>query len=368
MRLRRIDFVSISGGRAAGPVNRARLGPIGAIPARGRNLAVASRTDPLLHRRAAVSRKILPGIGLSPGSYGLLLALSIGLFLFWGGPFWSAGREASHLGRLVVSYLAVIPLAAILLSWAGRLTWTHFLTACGSAWAIKMVITVVLYEAFAGTGAPLQPRKAGELSASTRGAHYQPAQTEFPSSLLFGAVTRDHHPVSDAVVFLEAPPPGAPLLQPRRVEVVIEGAKYNETIYVARRSDSLVVLNQDSALHTIRFAIEGRAHSSQPLPASPAPRVLALPAPGLYRLSCANHRSELAWLLVLDHPYATRTDQTGRFTLKDVPIREVNVSALAVFEGRLLRGDVRTAGRQRGSPIAIPIGTKVLATIFEGKE
>ena len=320
-----------------------------------------------MHPRAAVSRKVLPGIGLSPGSYGLLLAVSIGLFLFWGGPFWSAGREISQLGRLAVSYLAVIPLAAILLSWGGRLTWTHFLTACGSAWAIKMVITVVLYEAFAGSGAPLEPRKAGELSASTRAAHYQPAHAEFRSTPLFGAVTRDHNPVSDAVVFLEAPPPGAPVLQPQRVEVVIEGEKYKETIYVARRSDSLVVLNLDPALHTIRFAIQGRAHSSQPLPASPAPRALALPAPGLYRLSCANHRSESAWLLVLDHPYVTRTDQTGRFTLKDVPIGEVNASALAVFEGGLLRGDVRTAVGQSGSPIAIPIGTKVLATVFEGK-
>ena len=128
-----------------------------------------------------------------------------------------------------------------------------------------------------------------------------------------------------------------------------------------------MIINRDATLHTVRFAIGGRAHSSQPLPASPTPRALVLPAPGLYRLSCANHGSESAWLLVLDHPYVTRTDETGLFALKDVPLGELNATAIAAFEEGLLRGSIRTAVGQAGSTITIPLGAKVLATAFERK-
>ena len=320
-----------------------------------------------MHRRRAVFRRELPGIGLTPLVYGLLLAVSIGLFLFWGGPLWSAGRDASHFSRIVISYLAVMPLAASLLAWRKQLSWTHFLTTCGSAWAIKMVITVALYEAFAGAGAPLEARKAKEASAAALATRYHPSQDAFPKTTLTGTVTRDGLSVRDAVVFLEAPPPGLPVEHPRSVELVIEGAKYQEAIYVVRRSDSLVVINRDATLHTVRFAIGGRAHSSQPLPASPTPRALVLPGPGLYRLSCANHGSESAWLLVLDHPYVTRTDETGLFALEDVPLGELNATAIAAFEEGLLRGSIRTAVGQAGSTITIALGAKVLATAFERK-
>ena len=320
-----------------------------------------------MHRRRAVFRKQLPGIGLTPRVYGLLLAVSIGLFLFWGGPLWSAGRDASHFSRIAISYLAVMPLAASLLAWRRQLSWTHFLTTCGSAWAIKLVITVVLYEAFAGAGAPLEARKAKEASTPTLATRYHPSQDAFPKTTLTGTVTRDGLPVRDAVVFLDAPPSGMPVEHPRSVELVIEGAKYPEAIYVVRRSDSLVIINRDATLHTVRFAIGGRAHSSQPLPASPTPRALVLPAPGLYRLSCANHGSESAWLLVLDHPYVTRTDESGLFTLKDVPLGELNATAIAAFEEGLLRGSIRTAVGQAGSATTIPLGAKVVATAFERK-
>jgi hypothetical protein len=312
------------------------------------------RTDLLLHCRAEVLRRPLPGIGLSPPSYCLLLATSIGLFIFWGGPFWLAGSGTSHFGRIAVSYLLVAPLAAALLAWARQLTWTHFLSSCGSAWAIKMVATVVLYEAFAPGASALQPRKVLDSSQGTIRERYQPAQAPFPNATLRGTVMRGREAIANAVVFIESPRAGL-ASTPQRVELRIEGSMYGEPIYAARRSDPLVFVNHDTTLHTVRFSLDGRAYSSQPLPGSPAPRVVAAPPPGVYRLSCANHRSELAWLLVVDHPYVVRTDERGGFALEAVALGDVSVNAIAVAEDGLLRGSARTALGPTPSEIVIQV-------------
>ena len=313
-----------------------------------------------------MSRKSFPGTGLSFSSYGFLLAGSIALFVFWGGPFWSASRESSHFARIAISYLAVVPVAAILLARAKQLTWTHFLTTCGSAWAIKMVITVTLYEAFAPS-AKLEPRLASQSSAAARAPRYRPAPAAFAQTTLAGSVTRDQLPIENALVFLEAPAAGLPNLPRRQVELIIEGARYGEPLYSTTRLDSLVLVNRDGTLHTVRFTIEGRAHSSQPLPSSAVPRVIAPPAPGLYRLTCANHSSESTWLLVFDHPYVTRTDHSGSFALNNVPLGETQLNAVAASSEGLLRGSLRTVVTEGGPPVTLQLATATLTRLLEEK-
>jgi len=305
-------------------------------------------------------RKPLPGIGLTPTSYVVLLLTSIALFLFWGGPLWTAGRQASHLARIGFSYLAVVPLAALLLLWRKQLTWTHLLGACGSIWAIKLVLTVTLYDVIAPDRRPgLEPRSASEARRTTV-ARYQPSSTTFQSGEIIGSVVGPAGAIKEASVFLESPPPGSPLAAPRKVEIAIQSSRYSQPLYVTSRSDMLVAVNHDATLHTLRVRAGGRPFSSQPIPGSPQPRPIHLPPPGVYEVNCANHASEIAWLVVVDHPYVARSDQAGRFVLNNVPLGEVRVQVAGVAptpDGgfALLRGSAVARVGQGTQDLAISV-------------
>jgi len=302
-------------------------------------------------------RKPLPGIGLTPTSYAVLLLSSVALFLFLGGPLWTAGRQASHLGRIGFSYLAVVPLAALLLLWRKQLTWTHLLGTCGSIWAIKLVLTATLYDVIAPDRRPrLEPRSASEAHPATL-VRYRPASTAFQSGEIIGSVIGPAGAIKGAAVFLDSPSPGSPLAPPKTVEIAIESSRYSQPLYLTSRSDTLVAVNRDRTLHTLRLRAGGRPFSSQPVPGSPQPRPIHLPPPGVYEVNCANHSSETAWLVVLDHPYLARTDEAGRFALNNVPLGEVRVRVVAV--GPTTQGGIALL---RGSaPARVAQGTTELA-------
>ena len=86
----------------------------------------------------APSGRSFLGSGMPVVAYGLLLVGSVCLFVVWGGPLWRVTHTDSHVSRFVVSYLSIIPISAIILLALQRFTWTHFLTAIGTLWAIKL--------------------------------------------------------------------------------------------------------------------------------------------------------------------------------------------------------------------------------------
>jgi hypothetical protein len=203
-----------------------------------------------------------------------------------------------------------------------------------------MVVTVLLYEFFASrSDAPLQPRAVAEPTAIHAMAHYRPASGTFASTPLIGRVLFAHEPIVGAIVYVQDPPPGRGLDRPKSVQLVIERLQYERPIYVAQRGDSLTVINRDSSLHTVRFKVEGRAYSSQPVPLSATEQPLRLPPAGLYELKCANHPTESTWLLVLEHPYISQTDSAGRFSLPEVPAEPLHIAALAAQRGQLFQGN-----------------------------
>jgi hypothetical protein len=92
-----------------------------------------------LHR----SRPLRDVLGLSPRQFISVVVLSLLLFAFLGGPFWSAARTAFPL-RLFASYL-VIPVLVVPLLWSNRaLTWPSAFAASAAAAAIKFAVTVVI--------------------------------------------------------------------------------------------------------------------------------------------------------------------------------------------------------------------------------
>lgn len=284
-------------------------------------------------------REAIPGSGLPLGAFIALLSASIGLFLVWNGLLWRAPREASHVSRFAVSYLAVLPLGAALLLALRRFTWPHLVTTTGAVWAIKLVVTAGLYEAFArGTATQLvaaPPPATALLSAAPRRDDYR-AATSFSAGAVRGHVRRGGERIAGAVVFLDRPAPGRAAPAPETVDLVISGSRYAEPLYLARVDDAIRVLNRDGVLHIAHVTGAGTTPPNRPVPPFAEPQRLSLPEPGLYHVRCDNHPGEAAWIVVVDHPYAVRSDAGGAFALEGVPAGDARL-VVAAAEGPVLR-------------------------------
>lgn len=276
----------------------------------------------------------IPGSGLNLAAFLFLLVTSVALFVGWGGVLWSAPREASHATRFAVSYLAVIPLAAIVLVALRRLTWAHLVTSTGAVWAFKLVITAVLYQFTArGTATDLRavaPPPSAILGnrAEPRPDYHAAEPGAFAAGTLRGRVRLGGKAVGGAIVFLDTPAPGRAAPAAEKVELVIEGARYGGPLYLAHVDDEIRFANRDGTLHTARFSGAGRLPATLPMPPGSGPRRVVFPEPGVFRVRCDNHAGEGAWLVVVDHPYATRTAADGSYALEGVPAGVARVIAV----------------------------------------
>ena len=96
--------------------------------------------DPSVERRRRPLRDVL---GLSARQLSVVVFLSLLVFAFLGGPFWSAPRSAFPL-RLFTSYL-VIPALVLPFLWRNRtLSWTSAFAASAAAAGVKFAVTVVI--------------------------------------------------------------------------------------------------------------------------------------------------------------------------------------------------------------------------------
>jgi hypothetical protein len=298
-------------------------------------------------------RESIPGSGLPAAGILGLLTVSVGLFLVYNGLLWNAPREASHVTRFAVSYLAVLPLATGLLLALHRLTWSHLITTTGVVWAAKMVITAVLFQAFGrGTATRLQavapPATAITSSGRLRPSEYR-AATSFASGVLRGHVRQGGGPVAGAVVFLEAPLAGRPAPASARVDLTIRGARYAEPLYLAHVDDELRVSNRDGVLHTFHVSGPGRLPPNRAMPPDAESPALSIPEPGVYHVHCDTHPGEGTWITVVDHPYAVRTGADGAFSLDSVPAGEARVVAVAATSTGARRASARATVRGTGA-------------------
>ena len=118
---------------------------------------------------------------------------------------------------------------------------------------------------------------------------------------------------------------------------MIERSQYAEPLYAARVGDPIRVASRDTVLHTIDVRTESKVAVNLPLPPAAAPTEMPALEPGLYRLQCDNHPGELAWLVVVDHPYVARTDGAGRFAFEGVPTGSARVLVFTPAGAGLVR-------------------------------
>jgi hypothetical protein len=90
-------------------------------------------------------------VGLTRGQFAAILGLSVGLFVFVGGPVWMHVRD-HHFARIVVSYGAIVPATAAALQRNGRARWPLVVGASAVVAAVKLVVTAALLVALAIAG------------------------------------------------------------------------------------------------------------------------------------------------------------------------------------------------------------------------
>jgi plastocyanin len=284
--------------------------------------------------RVKSSQETIPGSGLPAAALAALLAASVALFLVYNGLLWKAPREASHVARFAVSYLAVVPLAAGMLLAFQRFTWAHLVTSTGVVWAAKLVVTAVLYQALArGTATNLRaiaPPPTTVHGVTTAASHdYESVGSgSFAQGSLRGRVRLEGAAVTRAIVFLERPRSGRPLPARETIDLAIAGAKYAEPSFLVHTGDLIRFINHDALLHTARFSGPGALPATVPLPPGSEAPPIAFTEGGVYRVRCDSHPGESAWIVVVDHPYATFTAPDGTYALEGVPVGEARVTVV----------------------------------------
>lgn len=299
------------------------------------NPSISVESNKMPAPNAGKKFEAIPGTGLPGWVFALLVVISTGLFLVWDGLLWQTKPHASHIGRFAVSYLAVIPLAAAALSLLKRFSWERVITTTGTAWAVKLVITALLYEAFArGTAVHVDAAKPAPTPASIstpERIEYKAAPIGFASGEVRGTVRMRDKGAEGTIVLIEEPPPGAPLNPGRRVELTIERMQLAQRVWLLHTNDEIQLRNGDAVLHTAHVYLQNKAIANEPLPPQSGAHTLRPLEPGIYTLKCANHSNESATLVVADHPYAARTDKDGSFVIPGVPAGHLKLKAVSEY-------------------------------------
>ena len=313
----------------------------------------------------APSGRSFLGSGMPVVVYGLLLVGSVCLFVVWGGPLWRVTHTDSHVSRFVVSYLSIIPVSGIILLALKRLSWTHLLTAIGTLWAIKLLVTAPLYYALAPGGAledigAIEPKRGAssagsDVAVQTERRGYVAARGAFDDGGVRGRVTVGGEPAPSAVVYLDAPIPGRPLGASETLSLVMTEAGYPQRLYLATTEDRIEIRNDGTTMNNAHVRSPSASLFNAPVPPGNATQPLSVEEPNLYAARSDTAPHVRASLLVVDHPYATVVDESGAYALDGVPVGEARVVALWVNdEGRPSRAE-RTATVTSGAELRVDL-------------
>lgn len=273
------------------------------------------------------------GSGLSGAMLSGIIAVSTAAFLFWGGPLWRAMPGASHVGRIGGSYLVVIPLVTAALAFTRRASLGHLLGSVGIVWSAKLLITATAYSFLArGSATEYAPARTwdGVRSSSSDERRAAPAPARGGRGVLSGTVLASGSPVTEAALVIGEFEAATPDRVRRDARLVIAESRYDRAVYLSSSDGRVVLENKDASLHTLRVTKGEHAVANVPVPPRRDEHSIPSPEPGSYELSCENHASEHALLVVVDHALATLTDPNGHYELRGVPTdREAELTVLS---------------------------------------
>lgn len=250
--------------------------------------------------------------------WSVILIISILLFVFWGGPVFSA-EAFGHSSRLIVSY-SFIPLAvATVLIWRKKWEWATFAYYTIGIALIKMVITMGVFVGASPRRASGVAKPVGAVSGVViQESNYRAVETNrwgYLNGQINSGTSSDD--IVTAITNIQA----GKALRHLMHTVSITGGKASPRGLTVTVGDSLIVTNNDGTLHT--FSVSGEGGALFQLPLAPGksspPQVFA--RPGIYTSHCAQgHADEVTRLTVFANPYhAAITLPDGGFTLDSIP-------------------------------------------------
>jgi hypothetical protein len=274
---------------------------------------------------------------MSRAQFWSVLGLALALFLFEAGPIWRHPWDMELLNRAIFWSYVLIPLLVIgCLAWSKRLSPAVFfvdtLVLVLVKYTCTFVFALVLWEV-----TPLPPRvhaASSPRAASPLEAEPAPAPTPIDpatTGTVEGAVIDAGRPRAGALVWIAggleayvfAPPP-AP------VALATTDVGMSPPLVVVQVNQPILARSANGTLHTMVAVKDGRTLFNTPLLASGEPRRLSFrEAEGVVKTHCNVHpgASEAeGTILVLGHPFFTRTDDHGRFTLRGVPAGRVQLA------------------------------------------
>jgi len=127
--------------------------------------------------------------------------------------------------------------------------------------------------------------------------------------------------VEYAVVYIEGLKSKAERVSPAKYEIVQKGCSYQPHVLVVDHGEAFTVANDDPIFHNVHgyFASNNETAFNIAEPIKGMKAVQRVRRPGMYLMRCDVHPWMNAYVYVAGNGYATATDASGSYTLKDVP-------------------------------------------------
>jgi plastocyanin len=161
-------------------------------------------------------------------------------------------------------------------------------------------------------------------------------------------------PLADAVVTLVGPRISAPIRFPWPYVVKQQNISFQPHVLIVPVGASVTFPNMDNVRHHVysfskpkKFELKLYGHEEA--------RTVVFDKPGVVAIGCNIHDQMSGFIVVVDTPYAARTDANGRATILDVPAGGATISVWSA--------GLRAPGSQIAQQLNVPAGglTKVIA-------
>ena len=287
---------------------------------------------------------------LSALSFSLALAVTLAIFFFLN-PFWEALDVVEVDQNVWWSYAPIPLLVLVLLRFERKLSGASWFLETLKLTFVKFAVTYLVgniwWTLVDTPEARVEP--PATVVASAPADAFAPHEAPTPSSLV-GVPLRDlagrvldaaGRGVPGAFVYVSAglddlvfAPDAAPL------ELVHGAEGWEPELAVLQAHRELRVVSAADALHTVELRdARGKALLNVPAVAGQERALMFSRGRGLLSAQCRvhGHDERPSHLLVLAHPFATRTDAEGRFLLRQVPLAATELATWTPAAGAVTR-------------------------------
>lgn len=267
------------------------------------------------------------------------LALLLAIFAFGHGALWEHPWDMKQVDAAILWSYAPIPVLVLgCLAWSKRLGLRAFVLDTLELTFLKYAVTFAAALALWKLAPPPPHPEAENHFAPTLDTEELPPTPSFidpkTTGTLRGRVLDDRGaPLGDVAVYVAEGLEGLAFApSPEPVRVTNDGQGLSPRVLVAERFQRIEGRSLDGRLHTLVAARAEGALFNIPLISAGTPSTVTVrETHGAATLRCTVHPQAgeaEAQLVIVAHPFHTRTDADGRYELRAVPAGKLTVEAL----------------------------------------